>query len=133
MRYRLHGPSLERGWSQTTDHVPGFPSGNWDYAGTKASAVRALTVIETHAAGVARALEDGMGEKEAVSALAGLRREVMEFESHLAKARLEHLRVNGDPTQRSRAAELLHLLNGRELAGQGPCESPAARGPGVGN
>ena len=72
--------------------------------------MRVLTVIEEHVTNVAHAVEQGLEEKDAVSALAGLRREVTAFQDHLVKARLEHFHGNGDPRQRARAAEVLDLL-----------------------
>lgn len=81
----------------------------------KASALRALTVIEEHTTRVALAMEHGLAEGDAVSALARLRREVNTFQDHLVKARLEHFR-EGDSRQRARAAEVLDLLESRCLS-----------------
>ena len=75
--------------------------------------MRALTVIEEHVTRVAHAVELGLEEKDAVSALARLRREVTTFQDHLVKARLEHFLGSTDAAQRATAAELLDLPESR--------------------
>lgn len=75
--------------------------------------MRTLTVIEEHTTRVAHAMEHGLAEGDAVSALVGLRREVAELQDQLVKARLEHFLARADAEQRARAAEVLDLLESR--------------------
>ncbi len=82
-------------------------------ASAKASAVRALTLIENHMARVANAMEHGLRERDAFCALTRLRREITALQSQLIKARLEQFRRSADARQRARAAEVLDLLESR--------------------
>lgn len=84
-----------------------------DSASAKASAVRALTLIEDHMARVANAMAHGLTERDAFSALTRLRREVTALQSQLIKARLEQFRRSAGTRQRARAAEVLDLLESR--------------------
>lgn len=59
------------------------------------------------------AIEHGLAEKDVLSALSALRRQVTALELGLVKSRLEHFRESADARQRARAAEVLDLLEGR--------------------
>ena len=79
----------------------------------RAQAVRALAVIEEYVLRAGDAVEHDLAEKDVLSALSALRRQVTALEMRLVKARLEHFRGSADARQRARAAEVLDLLESR--------------------
>jgi hypothetical protein len=90
-----------------------LPNEYYGPASAREQAVRALGLIEEHMAHVGKAIEHELREKEAISALSRLRREVTALQMQFVKARLEHFRGSADARQRARAAEVLDLLESR--------------------
>ena len=82
-------------------------------ASARAEAARALAVIEEYVLRAGDAIEHDLTEKDVLSALSALRRQVTALEMRLVKARLEHFRGSADARQRARAAEVLDLLECR--------------------
>ena len=82
-------------------------------ASARAQTVRALAVIEEYVLRAGDAVEHDLAEKDVLSALSALKRQVTAFELELVKSRLEHFRGSADARQRARAAEVLDLLEGR--------------------
>jgi len=113
VKHSSSGTSGRPGSREPASRAPGAPNDPPESSPPKASALRALTVIEEHTTRVNRAMEHGLAEGDAVSALARLRREVAELQDQLVKARLEHFLGSTDAAQRATAAELLDLLESR--------------------
>ena len=82
-------------------------------ASARAQAVCALAVTEEYLLRAGDAIEQDLAEKDVLSALSALRRQVTALELGLVKSRLEHFRGSADARQRARAAEVLDLLEGR--------------------
>ena len=82
-------------------------------ASARAQTVRALAVIEEYVLRAGDAIEHDLAEKDVLSALSALRRQVTVLEMRLVKSRLEHFRGSADARQRARAAEVLDLLESR--------------------
>src|SRR3990172_6604565 len=76
-------------------------------------AVRALAVIDEYVLRAGDAIEHDFAEKDVLSALSALRRQVTALELGLVKSHLEHFRGSADARQRARAAEGLGLLERR--------------------
>ena len=90
-----------------------LPSEDQGPASARAQAVRALAVIEEHVARAGDAIEHDLAEKDVLSALSALRRQVTALEIRLVKSRLNHFRGSADARQRARASEVLDLLRSR--------------------
>ena len=90
-----------------------LPNEDQGPASGRAQAVRALAVIEEYVLRAGDAVEHDLAEKDLLSALSALRRQVTALELELVKSRLEHFRGSADEGQRARAAEVLDLLECR--------------------
>ena len=113
MKHSSSGASGRPGSHEPASRAPGGSNDPAESSSPKAGTLRSLRVIEEHTMRVARAVEHGLPEGDAVSALARLRREVAELQDQLVKARLEHFLGSTDAAQRATAAELLDLLESR--------------------
>ena len=113
MKHSSSDTSGRPGSREPASRVLGGPNDPLEPSSPKASALRTLTLIEEHTTRVTRAMEHGLAEGDAVSALARLRREVAELQDQLVKARLEQFLGSTDAAQRATAAELLDLLENR--------------------
>src|SRR3990170_2952210 len=82
-------------------------------ASARAQAVRALAVIEQYVSRAGDAIEHDLAEKDVLSVLSALRRQVAVLEMRLVKARLEHFQGSADARRPARAAEVLDLLESR--------------------
>jgi len=76
-------------------------------------AVRALAVIEEYVLRAGDAIEHDLAEKDVLSALSALRRQVTALQMRLVKARLEHFQGSADARRPARATEVLDLLESR--------------------
>jgi len=90
-----------------------LPNEDQGPASARAQAVRALAVIEEYVLRAGDAVEHDLAEKDVLSALSALKRQVTAFELELVKSRLEHFRGSADARQRARAAEVLDSLESR--------------------
>ena len=90
-----------------------LPNEDQGPASARARAVRALAVTEEYVLRAGDAIGHDFAEKDVLSALSALRRQVTVLEMRLVKSRLEHFRGSADARQRARAAEVLDLLESR--------------------
>jgi len=90
-----------------------LPNEDQGPASARSQAVRALAVMEEYVLRAGDAIEHDVAEKDVLSALSALRRQVTALQMRLVKARLEHFQGSADARQRARAAEVLDLLESR--------------------
>ena len=90
-----------------------FPNEVQGPTSARAQAVRALAVVEEYVSRAGDAIEQDLAEKDVLSVLSALRRQVTALQMRLVKARLEHFQGSADARRPARATEVLDLLESR--------------------